>query len=140
MPDNEDYDRGLQDVRMKIAMEKNEWFKYFKVREAYIKLMIISFFTVWFLLGIVSVFLQENSLGIFVVPNIVWMFICFPYFAMKIIQLSSLINLKKEEVVVCTWKNKTHNIKDIILITGLEKIFVEYYLSKNGLINESKNN
>lgn len=140
MSDNEDYDKGLDDIRMKLAMEKNDWFTYFKIRDKYIKLMIISFFMVWTILAIVEIVFDLNAIFLFVVPNIVWIVFCAPYFVYKLYNLSKLINIKKEEVVVNIWKNKTHDIKEIMLITGLEGIFVEYYLKKNNLLTDTNSN
>ena len=137
MSDNEEYDQGLTDIRMKLALDKNDWFTYFKIRDKYIKLMIFSFFVVWAILAFIAIIFDFNPIFLFVVPNIAWLVFCAPYFIYKLYNMSKLINIKKEEVVINIWNSKTHDIKEIMLITGLERIFVEYYLKKNKLLSEN---
>ncbi len=134
MTDSDDYDQDFTEIRMNIAKEQNEWFIFFKFRDQYIRLMILSFFAVWLILGTISILLKVTVIVLFFIPNIVWIIICLPYFAIKINNISKVINSKKEEVVVNLWKTKTHDIKEIMLLTGLERNFIEFYLEKNRLI------
>ena len=133
MVERNDYDQGLRDVRMKMAKERTEWFKFFLIRDKYIKLMILSFFSVWAILGSSAILFDLNGYFLFVVPNILWIFFIAPFFGFKINQLSKIINSKKEDLVIHVWKTKTQQIDEIMLLTGLDKIFVEFYLTKNGL-------
>ena len=137
MDERNEYDRELREVRMKMAMEQTEWFKFFKIRDKYIKLTMLSFVVVWIILGTLIIALKLNSIYLFVVPNLAWIFLVAPFFSLKIIHLSNIINSKKEELIVHVWKTKTQQIDEIMVLTGLDKIFVEYYLTKNELVSKT---
>lgn len=137
MSEYDNYDQDLTQMRMAIGKENSDWYKYFKIRDHYIKLMLVSFLIVWSILSTLAIILQLNSLFIFLVPNLAWIFVCLPYFIYKIAQVSKMVNAKKEEVVVTLWTTKTQSIKEIMLRTGLERNFIEYYLKKNGLGKKS---
>lgn len=131
------YDQELREVRMKMAMKKTEWYKFFKIREKYVGLTILSFIVVWIVLGTLFLFLGLNSIYLFVLPNLVWIFLVAPFFGIKIIHLSNIINIKKEELIVNLWKTKTQEINEIMALSGIDEIFVEYYLIKNELLPKS---
>ena len=137
MVERNEFDRELREVRMKMAMEKTEWFKYFKIRDKYIKITIVSFFVVWIILASFFIVIRFDSIYLFVIPNLFWIFLVAPVFSYKINHLTNIINSKKEELIIHLWKTKTQQIEEIIILTGIDKIFVEYYLTKNELLRNT---
>lgn len=140
MDENKFYDEGLQDIRMTLAMEDSDWYKTFKLRDHYIKLLIISYFLNWVIFVTVTLLLRLSTYFLFIVPNLAWIFLCSPFFIYKLRKLTILMNQKKEELVINIWNTKTKDINKIILLTGIDKIFIEYYLKKNGLKSEIVDN
>lgn len=132
MEETQEYDEHLKDIRLKIAMEKSEWYTYFQLRDKFINWMIFSFFGVYAIIAVLLILLNFGFLYIAFVPNLTWLIFFAPFFSLKIYFLSKKINEKKEEIVLQTW-NVTHDIDEIGFITGLEEIFIRYYLKKNGL-------
>ena len=136
----ENFDDVLLDVQRSIGMEHNEWFKTFKVREKYMKILLITFFSIWYVsIGAMLILKIEIHL-ILILPHFIWIFLCVPFILFKIHKLTEEINEEREEAIVNIWKTKTHDIKEIIKITGCQKIYVDYYLNKNKLITTTKSN
>ena len=132
MDESDNYDENLKDIRLKIAMEKNDWYSYFKERNKYINRMILSFFGLWTFLGIILILYKYDFIYFVFVPNLLWLIVFLPFFIYKLYTLTNIIKKKQEEIILLSW-NKTHNINAIMLLTGLEENYIRYYLTKNGL-------
>jgi hypothetical protein len=138
MANNNDYDKDIDKIRFNLAKEKNDWYIFFKERNQYTIILIISLFITWILLSGISIFFKFNLFYLIFVPNGVWAIFVAPYFVFKIFKLSAVISAKKEEVVVNLYKTKTQNVKKLALLSGVDESYVSYYLEKNNVILNSK--
>ena len=129
---SDDYDSEIHDIRVKIAVKRNEWYLLFNKRDKLIKYMVLSLIITWLIMFFGSLFMYSNFFINLLLPNILWIIIFFPYFSYKIYNISIKISIKREEIVLKVYELKTKNIAEIELITGIEKRHIFYYLNKHG--------